>query len=230
MWSSDFAKILGCSPQRLNELEMKFLEALSYDVNLKSSDYARYHFTLRSLAYHLSLEGDEIGVDRLNKPLKFATAKNMSGLSQRLEDNQNQKKSNNLNNSTRPNTPNTIGLSTTTRNNGGSGNANNGTKNNNQQSSFSISSTNSSSQQKTPSLSLSVMRARGSIPLRERSESAFHSKDVEDQSAPELNLPYKDMLKLQKGRERKISTLKRKTSTETTFLSIDELLLSRGGN
>ena len=31
-------------------------------------------------------------------------------------------------------------------------------------------------------------------------------------------------------RERKISTLKRKTSTETTFLSIDELLLSRGGN
>ena len=59
---------------------------------------------------------------------------------------------------------------------------------------FSISSTNSSSQQKTPSLSLSVMRARGSIPLRERSESAFHSKDVEDQSAPELNLPYKDML------------------------------------
>jgi len=216
MWSSDFAKILGCSPQRLNELEMKFLEALSYDVNLKSSDYARYHFTLRSLAYHLSLEGDEIGVDRLNKPLKFATAKIMSGLSQRLEDNQNQKKSNNLNNSTRPNTPNTIGLSST--------------KNNNQQSSFSISSTNSSSQQKTPSLSLSVMRARGSIPLRERSESAFHSKDVEDQSAPELNLPYKDMLKLQKGRERKISTLKRKTSTETTFLSIDELLLSGGGN
>ena len=216
MWSSDFAKILGCSPQRLNELEMKFLEALSYDVNLKSSDYARYHFTLRSLAYHLSLEGDEIGVDRLNKPLKFATAKIMSGLSQRLEDNQNQKKSNNLNNSTRPNTPNTIGLSST--------------KNNNQQSSFSISSTNSSSQQKTPSLSLSVMRARGSIPLRERSESAFHSKDVEDQSAPELNLPYKDMLKLQKGRERKISSLKRKTSTETTFSSIDELLLSGGGN
>ena len=26
MWSSDFARILGCSPQRLSELEMKFLE------------------------------------------------------------------------------------------------------------------------------------------------------------------------------------------------------------
>jgi hypothetical protein len=33
MWTGDFSRILGCSPRRLNELEMRFLEALRYDVN-----------------------------------------------------------------------------------------------------------------------------------------------------------------------------------------------------
>lgn len=84
MWTGDFSRILGCSPQRLNELEMKFLEALQYDVNLKSSDYARYHFTLRSLAYHLSLDGGEL--KGTLEPLKSKAATTMSGLSELLQE------------------------------------------------------------------------------------------------------------------------------------------------
>ena len=60
MWSSDFCQIFGVTIKRMNELEMRLLEALQYNVTVKSSEFAQFHFTLRSLAYRLELEGNDI--------------------------------------------------------------------------------------------------------------------------------------------------------------------------
>ena len=238
MWSSDFARILGCSPQRLSELEMKFLEALRYDVNLKSSDYARYHFTLRSLAHHLSLEGDEIGQARLTKPLQSEAAKTMSGLSKRLEELERMK----------------VSAAAAAGNGGGNGSGNGGeygrgsgggSRDHRVQSATLANETSGSGSSRGSSSTVRthpvVRRMRGGESgsgersgngalLRERSESAFVANDVIDQTAPELNLLYTDVLRLKKGRGRKASKLKRKDVGETTFLSMEELMLSGGTN
>jgi hypothetical protein len=212
MWTGDFSRILGCSPQRLNELEMKFLEALRYDVNLKSSDYARYHFTLRSLAYHLSLDGDEIKGS--STPLKFKAATNMSGLSKLIQERTK------LNAAaavaaSRKMSQKEIGGGVTKSGGGGSEsvadlkNLRFGGQQQNSGGSFNFSK-----------IARNAMRIRiNPAHQRQRSESEFVAKDVTDE-APELLLHPHEILS---GKGIKAANLRR--GRDSTYLSTDELLL-----
>ena len=217
MWTGDFSRILGCSPQRLNELEMKFLEALQYDVNLKSSDYARYHFTLRSLAYHLSLDGGEL--KGTLEPLKSKAATTMSGLSELLQER------------TRSNA---VAAANAASSGGGAttydaaATTDDGTRKpavaTTPPSSFSKEAGNKQSEgqpsQHSPFLGQLPRMARfNPTHQRQRSESAFVAND----GAPELALRPDELLNGTVGTVGTAAAMRRKQGT--TYLSIDELLL-----
>ena len=99
MWSSDFCRILGVSIKRMNQLEMRLLEALQYDVTVHASEFAQFHFQLRSLAYHLNLEGNDLdlafghegktgedGSGKFAHPIRADAARKLSGLAARFKE------------------------------------------------------------------------------------------------------------------------------------------------
>ena len=100
MWSSDFCRILGVSIKRMNQLEMRLLEALQYDVTVHASEFAQFHFQLRSLAYRLNLEGNDLdlalgqaereggrgGSGKFSEPIRADAARKLSGLAARFEE------------------------------------------------------------------------------------------------------------------------------------------------
>jgi len=47
MWNSDFSQCGGFSLAKINQLEVAFLNCLSYNVKVTASEYAKYYFALR---------------------------------------------------------------------------------------------------------------------------------------------------------------------------------------
>ena len=106
MWNADFSE--ACPPgvtfsvQRINQLEVAVLSALSYHVKVPASEYAKYYFLLRCMLIKSGLGGDEFtsnpldveGARRLQhasyqyqsavskSPDKFKTGKSVLGRSQ----------------------------------------------------------------------------------------------------------------------------------------------------
>lgn len=80
MWNSDFSKI--CPPftlQRVNQLELAYLNAVQYRVRVAASSYAKYYFHLRAMCKPL-------GVGNIDEsPLDFPAALKIQGLSESLE-------------------------------------------------------------------------------------------------------------------------------------------------
>ncbi len=61
MWNADFSQV--CSSftlQRINELELAYLDALRYSVKVQASEYAKYYFLLRSMLMKSGLGGDHV--------------------------------------------------------------------------------------------------------------------------------------------------------------------------
>ena len=63
MWNADFSQ--SCPPgvsfplQRINELELAVLNALSFQVKVPASEYAKYYFLLRSMLIKSGLGGED---------------------------------------------------------------------------------------------------------------------------------------------------------------------------
>lgn len=64
MWNVDFSQ--SCPPgvsfslQRINELELAVLNALSFKVKVPASEYAKYYFLLRSMLIKSGLAGEDL--------------------------------------------------------------------------------------------------------------------------------------------------------------------------
>ena len=82
MWNADFSKI--CPPftlQRVNELELTYLNAVQYNVRVSASSYAKYYFHLRAMCASLGIRGGLTD----HSPLDFQGARKIEGLSERFE-------------------------------------------------------------------------------------------------------------------------------------------------
>jgi len=86
MWNVDFSQ--SCPPgvafslQRINELELAVLNALSFQVKVPASEYAKYYFLLRSMLIKSGLGGDKvIALD----PLDVMTARQLQQVSSQFE-------------------------------------------------------------------------------------------------------------------------------------------------
>jgi len=62
MWNADFSKCFPAqfSLQRINELEVAVLSALSYKVKVPASEYAKYYFLLRSMLIKSGLVSEQL--------------------------------------------------------------------------------------------------------------------------------------------------------------------------
>ena len=87
MWNADFSQ--SCPPgvtftlQRINELELAVLNALSFKVKVPASEYAKYYFLLRSMIIKSGLGGgDDIGA---LDPLDVQGAKRLQQVSTQFE-------------------------------------------------------------------------------------------------------------------------------------------------
>mmetsp|Transcript_23600 Transcript_23600/g.44898 ORF Transcript_23600/g.44898 Transcript_23600/m.44898 type:complete len:954 (-) Transcript_23600:56-2917(-) len=64
MWNADFSQTCPAgvkfSLQRINELEIEVLSALSYDVKVPASEYAKYYFLLRSMLIKSGLGSEDL--------------------------------------------------------------------------------------------------------------------------------------------------------------------------
>ena len=77
MWNGDFSKICPIfTLQRLNALEMAYLETVEYNVRVPASSYAKYYFHLRSLSSSLVLPESTL------YPLDLAGASQLQVLSE----------------------------------------------------------------------------------------------------------------------------------------------------
>jgi hypothetical protein len=76
MWNADFSQAcptgVAFSLHRINELELKVLNALSYKVKVLASEYAKYYFLLRSMLIKSGLGGADMFSDM---PLDIEGAK-----------------------------------------------------------------------------------------------------------------------------------------------------------
>lgn len=86
MWNVDFSQ--SCPPgvtfslQRINELELAVLHALSFQVKVPASEYAKYYFLLRSMLIKSGLGGDKmIALD----PLDVMAARQLQEVSSQFE-------------------------------------------------------------------------------------------------------------------------------------------------
>ena len=86
MWNVDFSQ--SCPPgvtfslQRINELELAVLNALSFQVKVPASEYAKYYFLLRSMLIKSGLGGDNvIALD----PLDVMAARQLQQVSSQFE-------------------------------------------------------------------------------------------------------------------------------------------------
>lgn len=83
MWNCDFVKISpGFTLQRINTLELAYLDAVGYNVKVAASSYAKYYFHLRSMCAHLGIRG---GVGD-HSPLDLKGAKVLQVLSAAYEE------------------------------------------------------------------------------------------------------------------------------------------------
>jgi hypothetical protein len=86
MWNADFSQ--SCPPgvsftlQRINQLELSVLHALTFQVKVPASEYAKYYFLLRSMLIKSGLGGDEMG--SLN-PLDVMGARRLQQVSAQFE-------------------------------------------------------------------------------------------------------------------------------------------------
>lgn len=86
MWNVDFSQ--SCPPgvtfslQRINELELAVLNALSFQVKVPASEYAKYYFLLRSMLIKSGLGGDNVmALD----PLDVMAARQLQQVSSQFE-------------------------------------------------------------------------------------------------------------------------------------------------
>ena len=86
MWNADFSQ--SCPPgvsfplKRINQLELAVLNALTFQVKVPASEYAKYYFLLRSMLIKSGLGGDEIST--LN-PLDVMGARRLQQVSTQFE-------------------------------------------------------------------------------------------------------------------------------------------------
>jgi hypothetical protein len=86
MWNADFSQ--SCPPgvsftlQRINALELGVLNALTFQVKVPASEYAKYYFLLRSMLIKSGLGGDEMM--SLN-PLDVTSARRLQAVSSQFE-------------------------------------------------------------------------------------------------------------------------------------------------
>ena len=86
MWNADFSQ--SCPPgvsfplKRINQLEVAILNALTFQVKVPASEYAKYYFLLRSMLIKSGLGGEEINA--LN-PLDVMGARRLQQMSSQFE-------------------------------------------------------------------------------------------------------------------------------------------------
>lgn len=82
MWNADFSHICGSfTLARVNQLELAMLDALSFNVTVAASEYAKYFFHLRSMGARLGLSG-QAGLD---SPLSLTSARKLSMLTEQYQ-------------------------------------------------------------------------------------------------------------------------------------------------
>lgn len=85
-WNVDFSQ--SCPPgvsfslQRINELELAVLNALSFKVKVPASEYAKYYFLLRSMLIKSGLAGEDLGA---LDPLDVRGARRLQEVSSQFE-------------------------------------------------------------------------------------------------------------------------------------------------
>lgn len=86
MWNADFSQ--SCPPgvsfplQRINELELAVLNALSFQVKVPASEYAKYYFLLRSMLIKSGLGGEDLNA---LDPLDVMSARRLQQVSSQFE-------------------------------------------------------------------------------------------------------------------------------------------------
>lgn len=86
MWNADFSQ--SCPPgvsfplKRINELELGVLNALSFQVKVPASEYAKYYFLLRSMLIKSGLGGEDMNA---LDPLDVMSARRMQAVSSQFE-------------------------------------------------------------------------------------------------------------------------------------------------
>jgi hypothetical protein len=86
MWNVDFSQ--SCPPgvsfplQRINQLELAVLNALSFQVKVPASEYAKYYFLLRSMLIKSGLASDDM--NSMN-PLDVNGARRLQQVSAQFE-------------------------------------------------------------------------------------------------------------------------------------------------
>ena len=86
MWNVDFSQ--SCPPgvsfplQRINQLELAVLNALSFQVKVPASEYAKYYFLLRSMLIKSGLAGDDM---KNMNPLDVNGARRLQQVSAQFE-------------------------------------------------------------------------------------------------------------------------------------------------
>jgi hypothetical protein len=86
MWNADFSQScpsgVSFPLQRVNQLELAVLNALTFQVKVKAGEYAKYYFLLRSMLIKSGLGGDEMST--LN-PLDVMGARRLQQVSAQFE-------------------------------------------------------------------------------------------------------------------------------------------------
>jgi hypothetical protein len=86
MWNADFSQTcpsrVKFSLRRINELELAVLGALSYEVRVPASEYAKYYFLLRSMLIKSGLGGDDL---KTMNPLDVEGAKQLEQVSSNFQ-------------------------------------------------------------------------------------------------------------------------------------------------
>jgi hypothetical protein len=85
MWNADFSQTcpagIEFTLQRINALEVAVLSALSYEVKVPASEYAKYYFLLRSMIIKSGLGGQDL----MKNPLDIEGARRLQAVSERYQ-------------------------------------------------------------------------------------------------------------------------------------------------
>jgi hypothetical protein len=84
-WNADFSQTcpagIEFTLQRINALEVAVLSALSYEVKVPASEYAKYYFLLRSMIIKSGLGGQDL----MKNPLDIEGARRLQAVSERYQ-------------------------------------------------------------------------------------------------------------------------------------------------
>jgi hypothetical protein len=84
MWNVDFSqscpKGVSFTLQRINDLEINILKAMSFQVKVPASEYAKYYFLLRSMLIKSGLGGED-----MSNPLDVEGARRLQQMSSQFE-------------------------------------------------------------------------------------------------------------------------------------------------